>query len=124
MDDRCGADPCLREPHALGAWALLAGLDIERHLLAAAKPVEADGRLQAIAVEEVLFPVVGSDESEPAVGHNLLDDASCHGKLPTSRNSAERADNVREAGSLTATAAPCSTQRGEHTTCATSTALA
>src|SRR5712692_5438758 len=62
--------------HAVRARALLALLDLEGHGLAATQAVEVKRLLNAAAMEEVLFPVLGGDEAKAAVGHDLL-----HGSL-------------------------------------------
>src|SRR5262249_41161069 len=73
---------CLRDPHAVGARALRALLDVERDALAAGQRIEVQRRIHAGPVEEVLLPVLGSDDAEPAVRHDLLDRPLGHQKTP------------------------------------------
>src|SRR5450756_712226 len=71
----------LCELDTVRARALLAWLDLEADPLAARERGEVDGRIEAGAVEEILPPVLGGNEPEPAVGDQLLDGACRH--LPT-----------------------------------------
>ena len=61
------------------ARALGALLDIERDALAAVEAIEVQGRVQLVAVEEVVLAVLGGDETETAVSNDLLDGACGHG---------------------------------------------
>src|SRR4029450_3440901 len=59
--------------NVLRAVALGARLDLELDLLAAGEAVEVHGRGEAVAVEEVVLPVLGGNEGESAIGDELLD---------------------------------------------------
>src|SRR5256712_3075930 len=76
--DRPRPDRCARlgGAHAVRARTLLALLDFEGHGLAATEAIKVERLLDAAAMEEVLFPVLGGDEAKAAVGHDLL-----HGSL-------------------------------------------
>jgi hypothetical protein len=68
----------LRRGHLYGARALGAGLDFERNALAAGEAIEIEGSDEAAAVEEVFFAVFGGNESEAAIGYDLLDGSCGH----------------------------------------------
>src|SRR5205085_911561 len=51
-------------------------------------------RLQAVPVEEVLGAVLGGDETEPAIGHDLLDGAVRHDIPLFSKHALAHADTV------------------------------
>ena len=64
--------------HLAGARPLVAALDIEAHALSAAEAVEVKRAVEAAAMEEVLLSIVGGDEAEAAVAHDLFDVTSQH----------------------------------------------
>src|SRR5690242_3714351 len=66
----------LGDADALGARALRARLDLERHLLATLEAVEVT--FGATAVEEVLLSVLGLDETKAAIRNQFLDGACGH----------------------------------------------
>src|SRR5258708_6099366 len=71
----------LRKLDAIRAWAFLTRLDLKADALTARQRVEVDARVETGAVEEVLLPVLGGDEPEPAVGYQFLDCAGRHLQL-------------------------------------------
>src|SRR5439155_23270231 len=71
--------------YVLRARPLRALLDLELDLLAATQAVEVQRRGQAVAMEEVLLPIVSGDEAEAAVGDDLLDSTGGHSDLHSSR---------------------------------------
>src|SRR5437879_8235709 len=64
--------------HVGGARAARTGLDVEGNLLAAGQPIEVERRVEAVAMEEVVLPVVGGDEAKASVRDQLLDGACGH----------------------------------------------
>jgi hypothetical protein len=64
--------------HLARARTPVAPLDVEAHGLAGTKPVEVERAVKAAAMEEVLLPVIGRDESEAALEHDLLHLPSLH----------------------------------------------
>jgi signal-transduction protein with cAMP-binding, CBS, and nucleotidyltransferase domain len=61
---------------------LLTWLDLETDTLPARQRVEVDARVETGPVKEVLLPVFGRDESETAVGDQLLDGPCRHRRSP------------------------------------------
>jgi hypothetical protein len=61
-----------------GARALGARLDFERDTLAADEAVEVEGSQEAATMEEVFLAIFGGDESEAALGDDLLDSTGGH----------------------------------------------
>src|SRR5713101_868208 len=61
--------------NSIRARPLRAGLDLERNLFATHEGVEI---LDAGAVEEVFLAVLGCDEAEAAIRHQLLDGSCSH----------------------------------------------
>src|SRR5438132_1836547 len=68
----------LRGANLLRARPPVAPFDVEAHALAAAKLVEVQRGVEAGAMEEVLLSIVGRNESEAALRHDLLDATSQH----------------------------------------------
>jgi hypothetical protein len=84
-----GANPV--RSRALGAL-----LDLELDALAAGEAVEVEGRVEAVAVEEVLLRTIVSDEAESAVCDDALDGTGGHDDLPIFSNWLAGARSVRE----------------------------
>lgn len=83
----------LRQLDAVCPRAFLAGLDLEVDALPTGERVEVHARVKSCAVEEVLPPILRGDETEAAVGNQLLDGASRH--LPSLLPLLERNCHVR-----------------------------
>jgi hypothetical protein len=59
-------------------WALGALLDVELDTLAATEAVKVEGRLEAVAVEEIFLLTVVGDEAEAAIRDDALDGTGGH----------------------------------------------
>src|SRR5260370_3478520 len=66
---------------AIRGRAFLTRLDLKADALSARQRVEVHARVETGTVEEILLPVVGGDDPEPAVGYQLLDCACRHLQL-------------------------------------------
>src|SRR5690349_13508782 len=84
------------ELDAVGPRPLLAWLDLETDTLPAGQQVEVDARVQTSPVEEVLLPVLGCDEAEPAVGDQLLDGPCRHRQSPLLESQSRTHGSFRE----------------------------
>jgi len=61
-----------------GTRALGARFDFKRDALAANKAIEVEGSLEPATMEEVFLPIFGGNETETAVGDDLLDSTGGH----------------------------------------------
>ena len=106
---RCGEPGTLGGSHLVSPRALGARLDLELNSLAADEPIKVERGVEAAAMEEVFLRVLGGDETEAAVGDDLLDGTGGHEDLQHFPNRRSRAHGPFEKGSTTRSR--CWTQR-------------
>src|SRR5438132_13626622 len=82
----------LRGANLLRARPPVAPFDLDAHALAAAKLVEVQRGVEAGAMEEVLLSIIGRNESEAALRHDLLAATSQHlaSPIPSRRDQNRR----------------------------------
>src|SRR5204863_2282017 len=69
---------CADVPRATALGALL---DFELDLLTAVEAIEVERRSQAVAMEEVILPVLAGDEAEASIRNDLFDGSGGHNDL-------------------------------------------